>query len=687
MRHLFSILLLSSIAIRFSYADGAADNLADKVRPVPPPGIEVPADERASLEQGLAELGKSLENIRASKNRNATNLWPDVQIYHNAVRYALQYGEIWSTNEIKAAHQLLQHGMDRAHALEAGEAPWTKQAGLIVRGYVSKIDGSVQPYGLVVPGSYTNDPGVAHRLDTWFHGRDEKLSELNFLAQRERSAGEFTPANAFVLHLYGRYCNANKMAGEIDLLEALDHVKANYNIDENRIVERGFSMGGAAAWHFAVHYADQWVAAAPGAGFSETPDFLKVFQNEKVEPADYERTLWHWYDCTDWAINLFNCPTVAYSGEIDSQKQAADVMAKACEEEGLKLTHIIGPKTPHRYEPGAKSEVNRRIDAIVQKGRNPVPTEVRFTTWTLRYNRMFWVQVDGLDQHWQRARVNARIVDSSHVEIDTENVNALTLEMPSGHCPLDLTKKPLIAIDGNEVSADAVETDRSWTTHLRKENGQWVMVPVEVKVNSESAPAKWREVLKGGAGKLIKRHGLQGPIDDAFMDGFLIVSPTGSAMNDKTGAWFKSEQQHAIDHWRKQFRGETRVVQDSAITDSEIAKNNLVLFGDPQSNAILAKIADKLPIKWTKDEIKVGDKSFPADSHVPVLIFPNPLNPDRYVVLNSGFTFREYDYLNNARQVAKLPDYAIVDISKPITSRAPGEIATAGFFNEHWELK
>ena len=70
-----------------------------------------------------------------------------------------------------------------------------------------------------------------------------------------------------------------------------------------------------------------------------------------------------------------------------------------------------------------------------------------------------------------------------------------------------------------------------------------------------------------------------------------------------------------------------------------------------------------------------------------ILIFPNPLNPDRYIVLNSGFTFREYDYLNNARQVAKLPDYAVIDISKPITSRAPGGIATAGFFTERWSLR
>ena len=57
------------------------------------------------------------------------------------------------------------------------------------------------------------------------------------------------------------------------------------------------------------------------------------------------------------------------------------------------------------------------------------------------------------------------------------------------------------------------------------------------------------------------------------------------------------------------------------------------------------------------------------------------------MVLNSGFTFREYDYLNNARQIAKLPDYAIVDISKPITSKAPGGIEVAGFFGERWELK
>ena len=143
---------------------------------------------------------------------------------------------------------------------------------------------------------------------------------------------------------------------------------------------------------------------------------------------------------------------------------------------------------------------------------------------------------------------------------------------------------------------------------------------------------------------------------------------------------------HAVDHWRKQFRGDAPVKNDTEITDDDIKNSNLILWGDPMSNAVLAKIADKLPIKWTDEGVTVGDKTYDAGTHVPVLIYPNPLNPKKYVVLNSGFTFREYDYLNNARQVPKLPDYAVIDITTPPNSRYPGKVVRAGFFGEKWEL-
>src|SRR5258708_17232106 len=219
---LFACLVMNCPAPR---AAGPPDNVSDKVRPVPPPGISVPAPDKIELEAGLAELEKTIEELHsAAKNKPAlVELLPDVQIYYNAVHYALKYNEFFNDKEIPVAKALLKQGLERAKQLHEGKAPWTSATGLVVRGYVSKIDGSVQPYGLVVPASYHSGSPNLFRLDVWLHGRGETLSELNFINDRQRNAGEFTPANAFVLHPYGRYCNANKFAGEIDLLEALPH--------------------------------------------------------------------------------------------------------------------------------------------------------------------------------------------------------------------------------------------------------------------------------------------------------------------------------------------------------------------------------------------------------------------------------------------------------------------------------
>ena len=211
-------------------------------------------------------------------------LLPDVEVYYKAVHDALAYQEFFDPKELDFADAALGDGpASGPTSSPPGKSPWTTATGLVVRGYVSKIDGSVQPYGLVVPESYTNKGPGRFRCDLWFHGRGETLSELNFIRDRTNNVGQFTPEDTIVLHPYGRYCNANKFAGEIDVLEALDSVKQRYRIDDDRIAVRGFSMGGAAAWQFAVHYPDRWFAANPGAGFSETPEFLKVFQQEKLQ--------------------------------------------------------------------------------------------------------------------------------------------------------------------------------------------------------------------------------------------------------------------------------------------------------------------------------------------------------------------------------------------------------------------
>src|SRR5262249_42778943 len=160
-------------------------------------------------------LGKDIDGLRAALQDKPSllELLPDVQIYHNAVRYALTYDEFYDVKQVPIARNLLQQGRERAKALREGKAPWKTATGLVVRGYLSKMVGCVQPYCLVVPAYYQPGSPKPFRLDIWCHGRGETLTELSFIDGRQRSPGEFTPPDAFVLHLYGRYCNANKFAG------------------------------------------------------------------------------------------------------------------------------------------------------------------------------------------------------------------------------------------------------------------------------------------------------------------------------------------------------------------------------------------------------------------------------------------------------------------------------------------
>ena len=253
----------------------------------------------------------------------------------------------------------------------------------------------------------------------------------------------------------------------------------------------------------------------------------------------------------------------------------------------------------------------------------------------------------------------------------------------AGHCPLGPAGREIL--------------------HGAKSTATWFEAPPQpLSDNAPGGPTsvksrrrwKWQRgrTTKGGAPQNVLAlasgtWALQGPIDDAFWDSFLMVAPTGPAFNDKVGGVDRlAEMQHAIDHWRRQFRGEARVKDDKDVTDADVTAHNLILWGDPSSNIFLEKIADRLPVKWNQQSVQLADAKYDAGHHVPVMIYPNPLNPKRYVVLNSGFTFREFDYLNNARQTPKLPDFAVVDLNVPVSSRAPGGIVTAGFFTEEWAL-
>ncbi len=673
MGHLYRITLVLLILGSVTWAAAPAKpkktvDAATGAPMLPPPSTKPIADkDKTALEEGVATLGKQIEALRAQlkPKPQLLELLPDVVIFYNAVKYPLEYNE---PMDVKQAKKALDDGMQRAKELAAGKAPWVTQTG--PRGYLSKIDGSVQPYLLAVPKSYKPGDGKKYRLDFFCHGRGDTTLELKFINGKGEGSSTST-VEKFYAQPWGRYCCANKFAGEIDIFEIIDSLKHQYPIDENRIVLMGFSMGGAAVWHLSVHYADVWCAASPGAGFAETRIYQKLAEKGEIEKTPwYEQTLWHWYDAPDYINNLANLPLIAYAGTLDPQQESGTIMEKAAKAAGVPFERIWGQNVPHKYEPNAKKELDGRMDAFTARGRNPAPRKVKLETWTLRYNKMFWLTVDALDHHWQRTTVDGEITADGTIKLKTKNVSALSVDYAS----------LLHAASGGSAIAYAVEIDGIKAGRM--------VPPANGKpgpVSFVKSAGEWRATSPSDDG-LRKRHALQGPIDDAFLDKFVMVKPTGQPLNEKVGAWATAEMSHAVRQWHNIFRGDAPTKADTEITDDDIATSNLVLWGDPSSNAVLKKIADKLPVKWLGEKIIVGDQTFDGAAHAPVMIYPNPLNPRKYIVINSGFTFREDANSTNSRQVPRLPDWAVVDLTTPPNAHSPGKIAAAGFFGEKWDL-
>ena len=657
--------LFISFVLVYIFAD--VTSIAEEYKPIPrrlpPPGIKIPADVKKKLQKRLKEIEAALDQIDYSDGWQTAN---DPYVYTKAVRYALENNEFYSTADFKIAEKLL----NTAARLEQ------KNRGLLVCGYRSKLDGSVQPYGLEIPEKLDLTKMVP--LYVWLHGRGDKTTELRFIHKRKTKAGQFKFNNGIVLHPFGRHCNGFKLAGEIDVIEAVEAVCSRYNIDRNRITLMGFSMGGAGCWHIGAKYPDRWCAVCPGAGFAETAKYIKL--KKENYPAIYEQKLWQLNDTPGYVRNLFNTRVVAYSGEIDKQKQAALVMEKAYAAAGQKLQHIIGPKMGHKYHPDSILQISKIVNQATKKGIDRWPMKVSLQTPTLKYNRARWLEIRCLAEHWRNSHIVAEVQqDKKSIKITTKNVRVFAIH-------IDPSKNALFK-DVRTVNLDdqILKIDQD---HLK---GKKLYFARGLDSESGDKKTKWSYSTKELPGqnntRIKKRHNLQGPIDDAFTQPFLVVTGSGKCANEKIQRWVDFELAHFKDRWRRIFRGDVRIKKDTEVTAEDMKNYNLILWGDANSNKLIKRFGLPSSIKWKQDEIVLGKKKYNSANHVVSMIYPNRENRTRYIVLNSGFTFREAHDRTNSLQNPKLPDWAIIDISEAPSAQRPGKIAAAGFFDENWLLK
>ena len=441
--------------------------------------------------------------------------------------------------------------------------------------YVSSIDGAAIDYALWYPADYA--PSKPWPLIVFLHGSAEGA---DWLAPTQPGAGSpvrtAKPDLPFlvVTPLLRGTWSINGPA-ELDVLETLADVQTRAHVDPNRIHLTGVSLGAFAGWAIAAHHPDRFASLSLFAG-GGSPEL---------------------------AGNLRHVPTWVFHGSADDNVPVKESLrlAQAMEAAGSPVRYTELPGVGHAcwLKPYAGDTL---YEWMARQTRVHDPRRITYRTSSLRHNRAYWVTVESTVDPARPATIDVFAPESSQIYIHAENVERLILEPPASVVRPGTT--PTFFVNDRPVEADSLADG-------------WAL--------------KLSEAL---AGPVRKRHGLSGPIQDVFCDPFVIVT---AAHEDPAATELWTQVAQHVFQWTKALTfASFKFISADEVTPEVIRSSNLICIGNHETHNILAQVAYQLPLVFTRTGLQVYGQ--PASEQVTgmVMIYPNPLNPDGYLVVCSG---------------------------------------------------
>jgi pimeloyl-ACP methyl ester carboxylesterase len=433
------------------------------------------------------------------------------------------------------------------------------------------------------------------------------------------------------VNCFGRPSTFYRGMGEEDVLEVIDEVSRRFRVNADRVFIMGHSMGGSGSYTVGLHYPDRFGGIMP----------IDAAMGSRLGGRAQAQPVPEWMAPQVAIHTPSNLYPNARNVDVFFKNAGAGIQGRSTEftdgivEQGGFSTAESFPGMPHNF--GDSYPYAHFVTELIQHPVRRQPAEVKFYTNTLRYNRAYWVTIDRLTRHNADARIVATCDDKGGIQVTTTNIDALTLRL--GDSPA-ATSGPLV-VDGITVLPSH---DRG-VVSLSRVDGSW-------KASPWNGPA------------LTKKHGLQGPIDDAFNSRFLAVYGEGDRDLAIAELDAVRNPSSVLD-----IHGDFPMKPAAKVTTQDIDSANLILFGTPESNAVLRRIAGSLPPAL----LQTGD-----DGSRAIFIYPNPENPARYVVVwPTKLLSVASDVLRSAwiMPICLLPDYLRVK---------DGTIVSGGHFDSDW---
>jgi len=139
---------------------------------------EPTSEQRSQLQGQLLEFDSkfaALKKASTSDRREQQQALADIEICGKAVDWCLLHSEFYRPNYVEAAHRAIEIGHRRMAAFEADGIAVPDKPGSSVRGYLSTVDQSIQPYAVTLPADFKPDRSRRWPLHLKLHGRNGRL--------------------------------------------------------------------------------------------------------------------------------------------------------------------------------------------------------------------------------------------------------------------------------------------------------------------------------------------------------------------------------------------------------------------------------------------------------------------------------------------------------------------------------
>jgi predicted esterase len=540
-----------------------------------------------------------------------------------------------------------------AEKLEQGRDPYEGRTGMMRRAIVSPFDDALSEVALYVPPGLDRAKDKKYPLVVLLHGLNSyPISIMRALfglddekrepAWKDRHFPSLPPVDAFVIAPYARGNTMYREIGEDDVLEAIAWARSAFPIDETRITVTGPSMGGIGAASLPFHFPHVFAAAAPLCGYHSYVIRADIASRPQ---RPWEKRLLEERSNVYWAENGEHLPLWIVHGRRDQPEANSGVLIDRYEALRYSVKHEH-PDLGHNVWGTTYADLKGFAWLLPQK-LDPRPKHVRFRTLRTRYGTSAWVHVDEIASPAGWADVDARW-DVSNIVATTSGVAAIHFDAPGVRS---------VKIDGTSLTFD------DEPVALHKESGAWAK-----GASPSDAPRKGGRVT--------------GPIRDVFHEPIVFVwadDPVEGRVNERVARSF-AERPGIVTAYP--------IVRDiDFLARGEALANDRALFLVGRTNRVLAQLGS-FPIRVTDGAVTIGTSVITGPSVGAAFIHPNPLRPDRYVVVIAGA-----DALGTFRAMSLpelLPDFVVWDEA---VARARGDlllggasVRAGGFFETDWSL-